>query len=164
MTRFAMVSMSKIPATTTISLMALEAGKIHLEDRAPDYFSGPADKQEMTIQHLLTHTMAIGHKLLNIPGSTNESIPEYILGLPCAERIGTRVRYSSLGFILLGRILEKIYGKRPVCDSADGRHHLHCEKIRREIIRGSKAAAGKNSCGNQNGFAGKGNDLIFPNR
>ena len=104
----------------------------------------------MTIQHLLTHTMAIGHKLLNIPGSTNENIPEYILGLPCAERIGTRVRYSSLGFILWGRILEKVYGKRPVCDSADGRHHLHCEKIRREIIRGSKAAAGKNSCGNQN--------------
>ena len=66
----------------------------------------------MTIQHLLTHTMAIGHKLLNIPGSTNENIPEYILGLPCAERIGTRVRYSSLGFILLGRILEKVYGKR----------------------------------------------------
>lgn len=33
MTRFAMASVSKILATTTISLMALEAGKIHLEDR-----------------------------------------------------------------------------------------------------------------------------------
>ncbi|MBQ2978452.1 MAG: beta-lactamase family protein [Clostridia bacterium] len=111
-TRFDMASVSKVLATTTISLMALEAGKIHLEDRVLDYFAGPDDKQEMTIQHLLTHTMAIGHTLLNIPGNNNENIPEYILGLPCAERIGTRVRYSCLGFILLGRILEKVYGKR----------------------------------------------------
>ena len=107
-----MASVSKILATATISLMALETEKMRLEDRVTDYFPGPVDKNTMTIRHLLTHTMGVGHMPLNIPGNTYEKIPEYILNLPSAEKIGTKVLYSCPGFILLGRILEKVYGKQ----------------------------------------------------
>ena len=111
-TRFDMASVSKILATTSIALIALATEKIHLEDRVTNFFPGPVDKQEMTIRHLLTHTMGVGHMPLNFPGNTYENIPAYILDLPSQEKIGTKVLYSCPGFILLGRILEKVYGKR----------------------------------------------------
>jgi len=110
-TRFDMASVSKILAVTMISLRALEAGKIHLEDRVTDYISGPVNKQEITIRHLLTHTAGIAYERLWLAGITPQAVAEYILQLPSAVPIGMKVIYSCPGFILLGKILEKVYGK-----------------------------------------------------
>jgi len=60
---------------------------------------------------LLTHTMGIGHKPLNKQGNTSENIAEYILQIPCDIPIGSDVLYSCPGFILLGKILEKVFCK-----------------------------------------------------
>lgn len=66
--------------------------------------------KSLTIKNLLTHTMGVGHKALNKEGNSYENIAEKILDIPSDIPIGADVRYSCPGFILLGKILEKIFG------------------------------------------------------
>lgn len=108
-TLFDMASVTKILATTSLCLIAFDKGILSLNDKVSKFFE--CDKQNLTVFNLLTHTMGIGHKPLNIDGNTNENIAEYILKIPCDIPIGTNVLYSCPGFILLGKILEKVYGK-----------------------------------------------------
>ena len=54
--------------------------------------------------------MGVGHKALNKEGNSYENIAEKILDIPSDIPIGADVRYSCPGFILLGKILEKIFG------------------------------------------------------
>lgn len=110
-TLFDMASVTKIVATTTLSLMALDQKRISLDDKVKDYFDCPQDKSNLTIKHLLTHTMGIGHKPLNQEGNTYDNIAEYILSIPSDIPIGSNVLYSCPGFILLGKILEQVFGQ-----------------------------------------------------
>jgi len=100
-TLFDMASVSKILATTMLSLIALERGMMKLTDRVGD----------LTVQQLLTHTIGVGHKALNKKGNTYENIGDYILSLPRDIPAGTDVLYSCPAFILLGKHLEVLYGK-----------------------------------------------------
>ena len=110
-TLFDMASVSKILATTTISLIAKDRGLLDFEDPVSKFFPCPAEKREMTLRHLLTHTMGIGHKALNLEGNTYDNIAEFILNIPSDVAIGTETVYSCPGFILLGKILENVFGK-----------------------------------------------------
>ncbi len=111
-TRFDMASVSKILATTTITLIALDKGLLRLEDKVSGFFECSAEKADLTVINLLTHTMGIGHKSLNKEGNSYSNIAEYILNIPSDIPVGTNVLYSCPAFILLGKILEKIFGKR----------------------------------------------------
>lgn len=111
-TLFDMASVTKIMATTFPALMALEQGKLHLEDPVSRFFPCPPDKQELQVRHLLTHTMGYGHKNLCAAGVTYENVWQEVLRIPCDAPIGGATLYSCPGFILLGKILEKIYGLR----------------------------------------------------
>ncbi|MBO4733524.1 MAG: beta-lactamase family protein [Clostridia bacterium] len=111
-TLFDMASVTKIIATTTLALIALDRGMISLEDKVNKYMVGPADKDAMTIKHLLTHTMGIGYKLLTEDGVNYDNVASYILNIPSDIPIGQDVRYSCPGFILLGKLLEQVYGER----------------------------------------------------
>ena len=57
------------------------------------------------------YMVGIGHMALNIEGNTYENIAEKILDIPYDIAIGTDVLYSCPGFILLGKILEKVFKK-----------------------------------------------------
>ena len=107
-TLFDMASVTKIMATTSLALIAIDRGLMSLDDQIDKFF--PTDKA-MTVKNLMTHTMGIGHKPLNIEGNTYENIAERILEIPSDIQIGTDVLYSCPGFILLGKILEKTFGK-----------------------------------------------------
>jgi len=107
-TLFDMASITKIMATTSLALIAIDRGLLKLNDTVDKFY--PTDKS-LTIKHLLTHTMGIGHKALNNEGTTMENVAEKILDIPSDIPIGTDVRYSCPGFILLGKILEKVFGK-----------------------------------------------------
>lgn len=109
-TLFDMASVTKIVATTSLALIAMDRGLLSPEDPVGKFFSVPADKAGMTVRHLLTHTMGIGHK--SLLEATPACVEAYILQIPSDIPIGTDVRYSCPGFILLGRILEKIFGTR----------------------------------------------------
>ena len=106
-TLFDMASVTKIMATTSLALIALDRGLLQLHDTVDKYC--PTSKG-LTIKNLLTHTIGIGHKALNKEGNNYENIAEKILDIPLDIPIGADVRYSCPGFILLGKILEKIFG------------------------------------------------------
>lgn len=108
-TLFDMASVTKIMATTTLALMAMDRGTLSPEDRVSRFFSVPGDKQCLTIKHLMTHTMGTGHKNLTGCADGYADIARYILDIPADIPIGTDVRYSCPGFILLGCILEKLF-------------------------------------------------------
>ncbi len=109
-TLFDMASVTKVMATTQIALYALDRGQIFLEDPVSKYFSCSGEKRNITVFHLLTHTLGIGYKLLCSPGTTYGNVAEKILSIPQDIPVGSDVRYSCPGFILLGKILETVYG------------------------------------------------------
>ena len=111
-TLFDMASVTKIIVTTMLCLIAIDKGFIKLSDEVSSFFEVPKDKKKLTIEHLLTHTMGIGHKSLNVVGNDYNNIAKYILSIPSDVPIGSDVLYSCPGYILLGKILEKIFGKR----------------------------------------------------
>ena len=108
-TVFDMASVTKMMATTSLALIALDKGLLKLDDTVNQFY--PTDKHT-TIKNLLTHTVGIGHKSLLQNGNDYENIAEKILEIPLDSPVGSDVLYSCPGFILLGKILEKIFGER----------------------------------------------------
>ena len=80
-------------------------------DKLGTFIDAPADKQEITIAQILTHTAGFppGLHLWQL-ARTPEQSTELILAAPLDFQPGTRVQYSCTGFILLGQLLECIYG------------------------------------------------------
>lgn len=111
-TLFDMASVTKVMVTTMLCFIALDKGLLHIDDNVSLFFPVPEDKKEMTIKHLLTHTMGIGHKSLVAEGNTYDNITDFILNIPSDVPIGSETLYSCPGYILLGKILEKIFGER----------------------------------------------------
>lgn len=110
-TLFDMASCSKIMSATMLALRFIEEGKITLFDSISRFFDVPEDKKDIEIRHLLTHTSGIKqHFLLENDGRSPEQAVEIILSQELAYPTGTKVAYSCMGFILLGKILEKVGG------------------------------------------------------
>lgn len=111
-TRFDLASLSKVFATTPLSLLAIEEGRMTLNDPLSMYFKTPQDKRDITTFQLLTHTAGFHPSFLleERCASPSDALP-LILSEPLAHAAGTAVDYSCMGFILLGKVLEKIYDK-----------------------------------------------------
>lgn len=111
-TLFDMASVSKILSPTMIAFRLLEEGRLRLYDTIGFYFpDAPADKREITILQLMTHTGGFAaHFLLSDLTSDPEDAAGVILGQPLAQSPGGDPIYSCMGYILLGKILEKIGG------------------------------------------------------
>ena len=107
-TLFDMASVTKIIATTSLALIAIDQKLIDINDPIKKFFK---TEKPITIKNLLTHTIGIGHKSLNKNGNTYENIAEMILEIPADIPIGSDVLYSCPGFILLGKVIEKIFGQ-----------------------------------------------------
>lgn len=110
-TLFDMASLSKVISTTMLALKAIEQGKLCLDDKLSYFFENTYDKQDITIKKLLTHTSGISS---HIPLWTMKIKPEEavdtILKTDFAYKTESETVYSCMGFILLGRILETVYG------------------------------------------------------
>ncbi len=112
-TYFDAASMGKVFVTTPLILKAITTGDLSLSDTLPRFFPDtPPDKAECTIQQLLTHTSGILR--VNFPleyaARTHDEVASFILSTPLGYAPGTNYRYSCNGFILLGFILEKLWG------------------------------------------------------
>ncbi len=110
-TLYDMASVTKAMGATILSLQALGEGKLYLEDPIRQFFpDASADKCDITIRQLLTHTSGIDpHFYLWDYTRGKTSTAEVILNHPLVCTPGTEVRYSCMGFILLGKLLEKVY-------------------------------------------------------
>ena len=114
-TLFDMASVSKILGPTMIAFRFMEEGKLRLYDCVGDFFpEAPEDKRDITIAQLMTHTSGIpAFFMLSDFASDPDDAVRAILTHPLAQESGIGPIYSCMGYILLGKILEKI-GQAPL--------------------------------------------------
>lgn len=110
-TLFDLASVTKIMATTTLVLIAVEQKRLDITDKVSKFFAVPEWYKDLTVFNLLTHTMGLGSRDLTGNGNTYDTIAERILSIK-GTAVGKWVEDSCPAFILLGKILEKIYGER----------------------------------------------------
>ena len=113
---FDLASLTKPLATTLAILCLIKDKKIDLDERLPSLLEKKieGDKSTISIKNLLSHSSGFpAHreyfKILKDmePTGKKEFVENLILQEPLEHEPGTRELYSDLGFILLGRIIEK---------------------------------------------------------
>ena len=109
-TVFDLASLTKIVSTTMVALALVDAGKINLCDNIGQFFDAPEGKRGITIHQLMTHTSDLP---AHVPIYNLASTPEdtFSLILKLSPGTDTKVVYSCLGYILLGKICETVAGK-----------------------------------------------------
>ena len=111
-TLYDIASLTKV-FTTAAVLILLERGLLRLDDPVSSFlpsFSQP-DKQDITLRHLLTHTSGLAaHAPLYMTCRSREEVQGAIVETPLQHAPGSMVVYSCLGYIILGHVLEHIYG------------------------------------------------------
>ena len=110
---FDIASLTKVIGTTTSIMLLVDRGLLRIEDPVYKYikaFDTP-EKREITIRHLLTHTAGLyeWYPLYYRASDKTESY-KVIEELPLMFPVGAQRRYSDLGFVLLGEIIETISG------------------------------------------------------
>jgi serine-type D-Ala-D-Ala carboxypeptidase len=108
-TVFDLASLTKVIATTTLAMRAVDEGRLSLDDRVADRLRAwrGADRESVTIHDLLAHTSGLTAYLPFYRDCTGRLEFEHaICALPLEYVPRTQSIYSDLGFILLGFILE----------------------------------------------------------
>ena len=114
-TYFDIASMGKVLVTSTLILQAIGEGRLSLTDTLQTFFDFVSrDKKDITVLELLTHSSGI---LRNASVITTEvvkkgkdAIAGAILSQPLGYAPGSQVVYSCSGYVLLGFIVEKVFG------------------------------------------------------
>lgn len=114
-TLYDLASLTKVVATATLFLLLQEEGRLSALDRVSRYvegFSGDG-RDSVTLLNLLTHTSGLqAHVRLDLLCRDYGDAIRCLTEMPFAYEPGESVVYSCLGYILLGRILEKVGGDR----------------------------------------------------
>ena len=112
-TYFDAASLGKVFPTATLVLKAIDEGRLSFEDTIEKFFpNAPNDKKKITVKHLLTHTSGMRRKEFpeNVADRGRDSVAEFILNVPLAYETGTKYTYCCTGIVLLGFIVEKVFG------------------------------------------------------
>jgi CubicO group peptidase (beta-lactamase class C family) len=107
-----MASITK-PITAAAILLLEQRGTLSVHDPITRFFEGvPADKREITLHHLLTHTSGFTTDLGpdEDPIAAN-ALLAMALASPLEFEPGTRWDYSNLGYSLLGMVIERVSGR-----------------------------------------------------
>ncbi|GBC93645.1 Penicillin-binding protein 4* [bacterium HR15] len=109
-TIYDLASLTKPLSTTTLTLLALQEGKLTLEMPLTRFFPNAKHLQGTTLQHLLTHTAGLpAWKPLYQAAQGHAAVIEAALQTPLEQLPGTGYTYSDLGYLLMGAILEQVY-------------------------------------------------------
>ncbi len=113
-TPFDLASLTKVVATLPAVLCLVEAGEVHLKSRVDPLLPAFGDKgarREVTIESLLTHTSGLpSHReyFRQLRG-------RLLSAAACREELesppGSAVRYSDVGFIVLGEVVAAVTGR-----------------------------------------------------
>jgi CubicO group peptidase (beta-lactamase class C family) len=119
-TKFNLGSMNKMFTAVAIAQLA-EAGKLSFDDPLAKFLPDFTDKEsaaKIRIKHLLTHTSGLGSYFNQqfMEGSrarfrTVDDFMELAKGETPAFEPGTKWQYSNTGFLLLGKVVEKVTGQ-----------------------------------------------------
>ena len=112
-TLFDAASMPKVLITSTLILHAADQGLMSLDDTLDKYFSfTPEEKRKITVRQLLTHTSGICRYVIPqaIADIGKEEVARYIINRSLVAPPGAEYRYSCTGYVLLGFIVEQVFG------------------------------------------------------
>lgn len=111
-TRYDVGVLTQVMVTVPLVLHALENGLLSLDDPLSLWIPEvPADKQNITLLSLLTHTSGMSpHFLLPEEAEHSRDALSVLLRHPLAGAPGGKVRDSAMGYILLGFVLERVLG------------------------------------------------------
>lgn len=118
-TIYDLASLTKPLVTGLLCAKLIEEGKIKLSDSIAEYFSefDTPEKCEITIENLLVHTSGFAAwKPIYIMKSKEHKTKrgktlDLIGNEPLTNPLNSKVVYSDFNFIMLGLLLEKLYGK-----------------------------------------------------
>ena len=119
-TVFDMASLTKVVVTAPLVLQLLDQRKLKLEDPVAQYLSPfrTADKKGITIQQCLTHYAGLPPDLdkkdLKYTARSRPSARttwRKIWQIKLEAAPGARFRYSDIGYLTLGRLVEKVTGQ-----------------------------------------------------
>jgi CubicO group peptidase (beta-lactamase class C family) len=110
-TIYDLASLTKPLVTGLLCALLIERGELKPDDKIaralPEF--GTDDKRAITVRQLLTHTSGLPawRPLYLTAGGDKERVLQAIAGEPLESQPGAHVRYSDLGFITLGFLLER---------------------------------------------------------
>ena len=113
-TVFDLASLTKVVATTTVTLALAGQGLIGLDDQVVKHL--PAATQlatpEVTVRQLLTHTSGLPSSVKFYEWCTDrDELLRELYATPLEVPPGTRVAYSDLGFMMLGEMAAAVTGE-----------------------------------------------------
>lgn len=106
-------SLTKVVVTLPLILQLIDEGVLTLSTKVSDILPsfGTSGKEEITVGQLLTHTSGLQADMnLHSQGWDRERMWDVVLTAPLATKPDTEVIYSDLGYLALGRIIEKSLG------------------------------------------------------
>jgi CubicO group peptidase (beta-lactamase class C family) len=104
--------------TATLVMQLVDEGRVELDaplrDVLPELELGDGDAaRQVTVRHLLTHTSGIDGDFFQDTGRGDDCVERYVLacsGLGQLHVPGTHFSYCNSGFVLAGRVVEKLRG------------------------------------------------------
>lgn len=102
-----LASLTKVIGTTTRILQLVEKGVITLSTPVKeilDWFS----YEDVTVEHLLLHTSGLPAEIRNKESWNRENLLEFLYTTPRERRAEEGFLYSDVGFLLLGKIIERL--------------------------------------------------------
>ncbi len=120
-TLFDLASLTKPVATTTMAMILYERGLLELDapitGTIPEFrsdSSGAADprRSEVTFRMLLAHSSGLpAYEKLFLRAHSRDEVLHAAFTTPLTADAGARAEYSDIGFIILGKALERIAGE-----------------------------------------------------
>ena len=107
-TLYDLASLTKVIVTATGIMMLREEGRLDLEQPVSEFIPLPVFDR-FTLRHLLTHTSGLSS--IEPFHLDTQGLDAYITRIGALDLIsepGTRRRYSDLGYILLGKVIELV--------------------------------------------------------
>ncbi|GGL36063.1 beta-lactamase family protein [Phycicoccus endophyticus] len=106
-------SVTKVAATTLLLLLLSDAGELDLDQpvarQVPGFAGG--GRERVTVTHLLTHTSGLAAwEPLYCRATDVAAATAAVVGLPLVSAPGEVRRYSDLGLVLAGHVVERVTG------------------------------------------------------
>ena len=115
-TMYDLASLTKVIATTSAAMICYDRNLFRLDDKVAEYLPefGVKGKGNVTIRNLLVHDSGlrpdIAYRTFDTAGNKEKEVMNEIYNDTLIYPTGTKMKYSDLNFILMGKIIEKVTG------------------------------------------------------
>jgi CubicO group peptidase (beta-lactamase class C family) len=112
-TVFDLASVTKVVATTAMAMVLYERGLLDLDmpivSVLPEFSTPDERRRSVTLRMLLAHSSGLpAYERLFLRAHTRQELLDAAQAMPLRADPGTQAEYSDIGFIVLGKALEKL--------------------------------------------------------